>query len=295
MSPAARVLANPRAGGGRSRALARLRKRAASLGIDWVEPDGPAAMREAAARGVADGLDRLVIAGGDGALHHVAPELLGSRCALAIIPLGSGNDLARALRIPARADDALELAVDGPLRTLDVGEIDDVPYLTIAGAGLHGAVAAHAQRHGRGLPGPLLYLGATLRALARYRPPRFRIEHDRGVFEGRAWMACVANTPCFGGGMKISPRSDPCDGMLELIVVRAVSRAALLGVLPRVYRGGHLGHPAVLAIPTRGARIATDPAEPLIGDGEIVAPAATAPVRIGVRRDALRVVVGSPA
>ena len=75
--------------------------------------------------------------------------------------------------------------------------------------------------------------------------------------------------------------------------MRAVSRASLLAVLPRVYRGGHLGHPAVLAVPTRQARIETDPVQPLVGDGEILD--TTGPVRIGVRPGALRLVVGVAA
>lgn len=295
MTAPLRVLANPRAGGGRHAALQRLRSLAAARGADWLEPDGPGAMREAARDAVRDGVERLGVVGGDGALHHVAKELVGRRCALGLLPLGTGNDLARALGVPTRPDQAFDLCVRGPVEPIDVGDVDGIPYLTVAGAGLHGVVAAFADRASRRLPRPLVYLASTLRAVVGFQPPRFRIEHDRGIFEERAWLACLANTRWFGGGMEVSPRSDPRDGLLELVVLRAIPRPALLALLPGVYRGSHLAHPAVVAISTRRARIETEPPQPLIGDGEPLERRATEPAIVSVRPGALRVVVGGRA
>jgi diacylglycerol kinase (ATP) len=158
---------------------------------------------------------------------------------------------------------------------------------------LYGAVAALAAR-ARIVRGPLVYAYALLRVLAFYEPPGFRVQFDGGIYHDRAWMVAFANTPVFGGGMRIAPGARVDDGLLDLVVVREVRRRELLRVFPRVYRGGHVGHPAVVAARTAAATIEVERPETCYGDGEPIVLVGPQPLRIAVRTAALRVVAGEP-
>jgi diacylglycerol kinase (ATP) len=98
------------------------------------------------------------------------------------------------------------------------------------------------------------------------------VEHDGGVFEGRAMFAVVANLPSFGGGMRIAPEARIDDGLLDLVVVRAIPRLTLLTVFPKVYFGRHVTHPAVTILRTRRVALTVDRALTMYGGGEPVCP-----------------------
>src|SRR4029078_9829975 len=103
--------------------------------------------------------------------------------------------------------------------------------------------------------GKWIYPYATLRMLSSFSPPILRAEHDSGVFEGAAMFAVLANSARYGGGMQIAPGADLCDGLLELVIVRAISKLQLLRVFPKVFKGEHVSHPAVSVVRTRRARL----------------------------------------
>ena len=127
-----------------------------------------------------------------------------------------------------------------------------------------------------------------------FQPPAMRIVHDEGVFEGRVMFATLANLPRFGGGMRIAPQAQIDDGILDLVIVKEVSRRTLLAVFPKVYNGRHAGHPAVLFVRTRRAEISIDRAMTLYGGGEPVRPmAAGEPVTAEVVPGALSVVAAA--
>lgn len=289
-----RILANPCAGRGRrGDATAPLRELARRHGAELRWPDTVDALLAETRGAVEEGVPRLAVAGGDGTLHRVAGELAGSDTALAVLPRGTGNDFARALGVPLDLERAARVAVAGTVRTLDLGRVDGRAFLTVAGAGFHGAVAHYANVRARFVRGPAVYPWAVLRTLGRYEPPFFRVRYDGGRYEDRAWMVLLANTAWFGGGMRVAPGADPEDGRLELVIVRAIGRAALLRVFPRVYRGSHVGHPAVVLASTRGATIEIDRSEVWYADGEPLTAAGTGSARVTVEARRLRVVGGS--
>jgi diacylglycerol kinase (ATP) len=118
-----------------------------------------------------------------------------------------------------------------------------------------------------------------------------RIVHDEGVFEGRVMFTTLATLPRFGGGMQIAPHAKIDDGMLDLVIVKEISRRALLAVFPKVYAGRHVGHPAVLFHRTRRVEITIDRALTLYGGGEPGRPlAAGEPVAAEVVPAGLRIV-----
>jgi diacylglycerol kinase (ATP) len=266
-----RLLANPRAGGGSARRrLGRLAAAARRAGVVMEVPESAAELARAARRAAEDGEARVLVAGGDGTMHWAIQGLAGTRCALGVVPLGSGNDVAREVGSPATLDAALEAALGGPIRSIDLGRAGGRRFATVGGVGIDGAVVRHVDR---GIPfvrGPFVYPLAVVRAVLEFRPPRLRLDTDAGTLEERVVLASAANLPWFGGGMRIAPDARADDGLFDLVLVRAISPLRLLWVLPRVYSGAHVTHPAVRVIRTRSVRIASDRPLDLQADGEIL-------------------------
>lgn len=291
-----RFLVNPASGGGRARRfLPRLRRRAAALGAEVEVSSGGEDLTDRARRAVTDGVGRLVVAGGDGSLHLVVQALAETECELAILPCGRGNDLAKSLGIPGRFDAALDLALGGAARPIDLGRAGDRWFHCYGGAGFDAEVSRTADRHPRWWPDTLTYVVAVVRTLVGFRPPRVRVSWDGGVFEGEVMFVTACNAPYFGGGMNIAPGAEMTDGMLDLVVVRRVSKPALLKVFPRVYRGTHVGHPAVEVHRARRVALAFDPPALLGCDGEPVAEVGEEELTVEVRPGALRVVTPARA
>ncbi|HEV7517488.1 MAG TPA: diacylglycerol kinase family protein [Thermoanaerobaculia bacterium] len=268
-----RFLLNPAAGrGAGAKHIHRLRILASRAGAGLVSSKSAADLAEQARRAAADGIERLIVAGGDGTMHHVAQGLAGTECALGVVPLGSGNDLAGTLGIPPDLEAAVEHARTGPVRRMDLARVGETWCIGYAGVGFDSEVTRFANEV-KYLRGPLIYLYSVLHTLATFKPPVMRIEHDQGTFEGRAMFVVAANLPRFGGGMKIAPDARIDDGLLDLVIVREVSRATLLNVFPRVYTGRHVTHPAVTLVRTARVAITLDRDMTLYGGGEPVHPA----------------------
>ena len=289
----ARLLVNPGGGRGRTgRHLAELRRLAARHGLPVELSRDAADLTARARRAAADGLERLLVAGGDGTLHHALQGLTGTGCALGIVPLGSGNDLAGALGVPAAPAAAIAAGLERPVSAIDLGRAGGRFFAGVAGVGFDSEVNRCANERVRWVRGPLVYVVAVLRTLWGFRPPRFRVRWDGGAFDGPAMFVAVANAPRYGGGMRIAPAARLDDGRLDLVLVRAVSRLALLRVFPRVFRGSHVDHPAVLVARAGRVEIAVEPPLELFADGEPAAPVGSEPLAIEIAPLALRVVAG---
>ncbi|HLX09995.1 MAG TPA: diacylglycerol kinase family protein [Thermoanaerobaculia bacterium] len=283
---------NPAAGrGGAAGRLHRFRVLAAAAGAGLVVSKSGADIAVQARRAVEDGVSRLVVAGGDGTMHQAAQGLAGSACALGVVPLGTGNDLAGTLGIPTDFEAAVARALAGGIRRLDLARVEQTVCIGYAGVGFDSAVTRFANEQVKRLRGPLVYFYAVLHTLATFEAPQMRVVHDGGTFTGRAMFAVVANLPRFGGGMRIAPAALPDDGWLDLVIVRELSRLRLLAVFPKVYRGTHVGHPEIQIVRTRRAEITLDREMTLYGGGEPVAThAAGQPYVVEVMPGALPVV-----
>ncbi len=267
----ARMLLNPAAGRGRGgRSLATVAAEARRHGIEVEVPSSPGALAACARRAADEGVERLLVGGGDGTWHQAARGLAGSGCALAPIALGTGNDLARELGFPLDAVAAIARAVESPVARMDLGRAGGGIFCGVAGSGFDSQCAEYAKRVRR-LRGPLVYVWSVIRVLAGFVPLQATLDHDGGRFSGEVMFISLANTRWFGGGMHIAPRADATDGLIDVVIVHRVSRLRLLAVFPRVYWGSHLTHPAVSTLRTSRARIAFDRPSMLYGDGEAVA------------------------
>jgi diacylglycerol kinase (ATP) len=246
---------------------------------------------------VRGGSERVVVAGGDGLVHLAVAALRGTGVALGVVPVGSGNDFARALGLPSDLAAAARVAL-GPPTTIDV--IEATPHVALEAAGTEAAAtvatvgfSVSVDERGNALwfgPfGRFRYELATLLELPRLRPLPLRLRlDDAPPLEAEVTLAAVANTRFFGAGMDICPAADPTDGLLDVTVVGAVPRLELLRFFRLVYDGRHLDHPAVSTF--RAATVGLEAADaPARADGE---PFGRLPVRL--RADAGALAVARP-
>jgi diacylglycerol kinase (ATP) len=236
-----RAILNPRAGVSRDEA-----RRTAERGhpawndFDLSVTEGPGHATELARAAAEAGADLVLSVGGDGTANEVASGLLGRPTALGIVPVGSGNGLARALGIPLRPGRALDALETGVRRVIDVGLLNGRPFLNVAGVGFDGAVSRAFHDSGRagGRRGLAGYLRLSLREMLRYRAPRLAIETDAGPLAVRPFVLVLANGPQYGSGAVINPGGKLDDGQLELVVVEDGPIPSLLLAVPRLFLGG---------------------------------------------------------
>jgi diacylglycerol kinase (ATP) len=201
----------------------------------------PGHATELAREAVAEGAEAVLAAGGDGTVNEVARGLLGSRARLGIVPVGSGNGLARALGIPLRPRSALRALETAESRAIDVGFLNGRLFLNVAGAGFDAAVGHAFHEHGSrgGRRGLLGYVHQSLRELGAYRAPRVVLELEPGTrFELRPFLLTFANGPQFGSRAVINPGARLDDGRLEVVVIADGPRLGMLVAAPRLFLGG---------------------------------------------------------
>ena len=269
------LLVNPCAGRGAGRRLApevheRLRQAGIECEIQFTS--GPGEMRALVTAELRDGADCVAVAGGDGSVNEAVNGYIGvarEDQALALIPLGTGNDFAKVLG----GNDwrqACDRIASGRRRRVDAGRCNGHVFANGIGAGFDAQVALEANGI-RWLRGNAVYGLALARTLLlRYATPNARIIHDGGVIEGQITMLAAANGTTYGGAFRIAPDADIADGMLDLMVADRLSRAGILGFIPHVLRGTHVGRNGVTMMRTRQLVVETD--EPLVvhADGEII-------------------------
>ncbi|MFY0252783.1 diacylglycerol/lipid kinase family protein [Chitinophaga sp. 30R24] len=176
---------------------------------------------------VKNGVHTVVAVGGDGSINEIAKGLVGSDTAMAILPLGSGNGLARALKIPLNIRKALRLIVNNHQRAIDVGYANEHLFLSNAGVGFD-ALIAEQFRHKtkRGLMG---YAKLVLKSFNSYTPANYRIDIDGKLLETQAFLLTVANGNQFGYEFKLASNANVFDGLLDICVMPPVG---ILGLLP---------------------------------------------------------------
>jgi YegS/Rv2252/BmrU family lipid kinase len=228
----------------------------------------------AAAGAVAGGAAAVVTVGGDGAVHAALQAVAGTSTPLAVVPAGTGNDLALALGVPrdpvAAARAAAEDLLDGATRTVDAGRTGDRWWATVLCCGFDSAVTDRANRL-RWPRGPRRYDVAILAELARLRPREVTLVLDGEARTVPVTLVAVGNTSWYGAGMRICPAADPADGRFDVTVVGPMSRRELVRSRPRLADGTHVGHPAVTVHRAARVELSCDGVS-TYADGEPVAP-----------------------
>lgn len=239
-------LTNPTSGkgkGARARGLALPRLRAAGFDVlDLMGRDADEA-RELAGKAVASGVEALVVCGGDGLVHLAVQHLAGTDTALGIIPAGTGNDVARYVDLP-RTDPiaAADRVIASRTRTIDLARSGTSYFVTVLAAGFDAIVneRANAMTWPRG---QMRYNVATLAELRTFKPLHYTLELDGVTRSLDAMLVAVGNGPSFGGGLRITEGALLDDGLLDVVVIKPMSKPELIRTYPKLFSGTHTTHP----------------------------------------------------
>ena len=193
--------------------------------------------RELALDAVARGISTVVSWGGDGTMNEVAGALAFTGAALAVVPSGSGNGLARELGIPFDPAVAFEIAFSGAPRTIDAGEIDGRLFFNIAGVGLDAHVAHLFAMDGLERRGFRRYMAITMRELTAYHAEMLTVTTPASSVSKPSLLVAIANGRQYGNGAVIAPRARLDDGRLDIVTVGARSLLRALVELPMVFMG----------------------------------------------------------
>ncbi len=251
------------------------------------------------------------------------------RAILGLAPAGRCNDFARALKIPTDSDKIAQILTEGTPRPIDLGCVTtdgvtsgcvttggdspgSVPpgnsppaqsthryFCTIAALGFDAAVSRYVNDMWMPLRGTPAYIYGTLQTLLRYKTPTLKLSGDFGDYEGPVFFAANANTPSYGGAMRIAPEADPTDGNLDICLVTKISRLRALRLLPSVMSATHPSRPQVRMLRTKTLTVThldahlaspTNPDKPIEvwADGE---PIATVPVTIRCVPGAIKIML----
>jgi diacylglycerol kinase (ATP) len=295
-TPPSCAILNPHAGS--ANRVDEVRKRLEDSGYEVRMTVGPGDATELARERAAAGVPIVVACGGDGTISEVARGLIPARgdTRLGVIPLGTGNDLARTLAVPTELDAALEILRSGRERALDVIAVDpddaERTYaVNVAAGGFSGQVDEVLSSELKSRWGPLAYVWSAARVFPNLTDYSTTLSFDDGPPERiEALNVIVANARTCGGGFQVAPFADPEDGLLDVVVVRWASALDLARVGMRLMRGDYLDAEGVMHRRARSVRVVAKPAMWFNVDGELFSRAA---VTFRVVPRALRVLVGA--
>jgi diacylglycerol kinase (ATP) len=237
----------------------------------------------------------VAVLGGDGSVGAAVNGLVGSRAALAVLPAGTGDDFAKAIG-PGRLAAATRLLASPDIREVDAVKVTAGAqvrhYVNVAGAGFDSEVNETANAMSVNLGGTGTYVAAVLSTLRRFVPARYEIAVDDETLSLDAMLVIVGNSRSYGGGMKVFPHASITDGLIDVCIVHALSKAAFLRAFPRVFRGTHTDHPKVTMLRGRRVTVEANRRIQVYADGERVG---SLPAIFEVRPAAMRLVVGRDA
>ena len=170
-----------------------------------------------AAAAVQDKVDIVVAIGGDGTINEIARSLVHTETALGIIPCGSGNGLARHLRIPMEPKAAIDILNQDNRLCIDYGKINNIPFFCTCGVGFDAFVSLKfADSRKRGL---LTYLENTLHESLTYQPETYEIENEEGTVKYKTWMIACGNASQYGNNAYIAPQASLTDGLMDVTIM----------------------------------------------------------------------------
>ena len=240
--------------------------------------NGPGEMRSLVATALQNGADCVAVVGGDGSVNEAVNGYVGvarEDQVFAVIPVGTGNDFAKMVGVGNDWRRACDHIASGKTRRIDAGRCNGHVFANGIGAGFDAQVALEANGI-RWLRGNAVYGVALARTLLMsYSTPNARIVHDGGSMETRITMLAAANGTTYGGAFRMAPDANIADGMLDLMVADQLSRVGILGLIPHVLRGTHVGRKGVTMVRTRRVVVETDEPLAVHADGEIIDRSAT--------------------
>ena len=279
-----RLIVNPTAGSGRAaRRIPELKRALEARGIqaEIAETKAPGDATRLVHEARADGIECLLVMGGDGTLNEVSQGYLDADGRplpgpdLALLPSGTGGDFRKSFDLGTSTEEAVERLTQAAPRPLDLGILELTAhsgervrraFLNITSFGLGGLTDRLVNDGPKWIGGRAAFFVGTLRAMVSYSNAPVRVRVDGEVcLEAPILNVAIANGRYFGGGMKIAPDADPSDGLFDVIALHDLSRAQGVALAHRIYQGSHVGQPGV-----RVARGAMVEAESLVPRAEVL-------------------------
>lgn len=224
----------------------------------------------AAADAIERGFDIIIAAGGDGTLNEVISGMAEKqrRPKLGILPVGTQNDLARALHIPRDLEKACEIICKQYSMPIDVGKINRRYFINIAGGGSLTELTYEVPSKLKTMIGQLAYYMKGLEKLPRLRPVELTIKSEEMSFTEECMLFLIANSNSVAGFEKLAPDANLQDGFMDVIVLRKVNLAELVWLVTLATRGEHIHDPNVIYFKTRHLEITSPDYTQLNLDGE---------------------------
>ncbi len=209
--------------------------------------------------------------GGDGTLHYIANAIAGTDCNLGMIPMGSGNDISRNLRIGHNIKESISVISKRKIARLDLGLINDkYYYICIAGSGFNSEVNKLANETKLPIKGSSKYKYAVYKTLITYKAKNFHMAFNHMNIDTKVMMMVVSNMPVYGGGMNISPDASPYDDLLDICIVKNMSKMHFIKSFPDVFKGTHIHDPYVDTFKTKKIEISSDYDFSVYADGDYI-------------------------
>lgn len=292
----ARVICNPSSGGGKCEPDT-VREALGGLEIEWIDTEGAGDAQEAAGeweRGL------LIVVGGDGTVNEVVNGLgragFPEEVTLAILPMGTGNDLAATLAIPDGIEEAQEVIRQNRVRVLDVARVRSEGvgerfFINVATGGYGAETSGLADEELKGRWGKLAYLRASLETAQKFDVREVRVTLDDEERTMRAVNVAVGNCRYAGGGWLAAPRANPEDGLLDLVVIEDIGLKEALALAPAALaRSDYLGAEGVFSARAKKIQVQTEPGGlDFTADGEVIG---DEPVEFEIIPHVLNVIVG---
>lgn len=264
-------LVNGKARSGRAD-LEPIRRRLRDGGLELHEPSDWSDPAQIIREQVRD-VDLIILGGGDGTIHHALPGLLETQRPFGVLPLGTANDLARTLELPLDPLEATEIIVAGHQKRIDVGYINDTPFVNVASIGLAGEVTQRLTRGAKSRWGVLAYIWAAIGALFRGRSFKVELHCDGQTLDVRTWQVAIGNGRSYGGGLTIHEEARIDDNLLHLYSLEVNQGWHILMLIPALWRGSLDPIPAVRTMQGRHIELRTiNRHRPITADGELIGP-----------------------
>ncbi|WP_227936832.1 diacylglycerol/lipid kinase family protein [Alkalihalobacillus deserti] len=234
-------------------------------------------------------VDGVVALGGDGTIHEIINELLGSVVPFTVIPTGSGNDFARARGITKNYQQEIERILQKGQQKIDLLKVGDRHCMTVVGIGFDGKVAKEANELKlKKWLGGLAYFFIIFKVLINYKPTytRLLLNGKERIFE-KVWLIAIANHPYYGGGMKICPNAKSNDGKIDICIIHSLPKWRLLFILAAVFTGKHVSMKGVDYVQVEQVEVESNEPLYVTADGEMMG---QTPTTVTINKNAFHVI-----
>jgi YegS/Rv2252/BmrU family lipid kinase len=228
-----------------------------------------------------------IIVGGDGTILEFCQSIYGCNVVFGIIPMGTGNDFAKALKIPLDENDALNNILHNyKVTDIDAGLVNEKVFINISGMGYDVEVLKKIDIYKKKFHGMTAYLFAILHALINFKLTPMKITYDNTTVVQNVMIIAVANGTHFAGGINISPESILNDGSFDVCIIRDIGRIKFLTILPKIIKGKHLNLNCVDYLKVEKIEITSQDKLEIQLDGEIMC---STPAKFEVKSKAFKV------